>query len=517
MTRGILVNPAVPPEPDKKLVAWKNPINAYRLRDPRCRLWLHADISRPFDLQELRPWEIIRALVDLHGEHIVTLDVSGLAPPKQSAERWRRSRWSWKMEVPSAWLAQQQSWADHAEVLGKDPQITARRGGGSSSHLAWWLHWAWHDIGRRGECKLELATRSITYEQLEELNVLIDLFFTSSNRIGALYGRGLIERTDPRRTLGGELDTLTHSLWHDCRQRDRDVVPDVYELNLLGPSMLKRMGGLEALPLTWPEKNAIKVTPLEGGAALVRTHRLSVDDFNTETWKYEEDIAERSWLLYLFAKAGLTIEQNLQWYPEYVAATEKQAKEAPPSPADQQRQLREQRAAARALFVDLRSCPPSCINLTPKPVLDDKALRRLGHNEEWVTAFDLRGDRNTDAFTLYGRPTADKLQLGSPVRAGSLDPDRAALNFDAYLHGWDGAQVEPGSRTDTRKLKQFKCPKCQGRHFRLRAFFEYADDTASSLDDKDLPRAEDFFTWFSLDARCVACSWKGTVADIETA
>ncbi len=530
MTRGIPKDPSLPPEPSKELTTWKSPTMGHPGRDPNCQLRLYFESQAPINPSSFSFASIFTRLIELFGEHPVRISSRGVNGENlkllgQTGLDWKVRPYRHVIDTMSSWLTRPDALATIAPIFGSHGSFSASRGGGAQRHEVWELDW--HDKVREwpSALTLSIATRHIANDQLPALHDLIFQFYREAASNGAHYGEGTLWR--PRSQVRLATDALPYECYNLTYRSDRATVATVLwpkRFMLLGPHVMDKLGGLTSI-LSFSRKYDLGLQTQFHEFPNGRVFRCGAapdkDDIDSREW--ERSVLEETSslgvdeLLYLFSKVGILDIQNMDWVPGSLQKLLDNRTSKKSSRAQQQRLAREQREATRALFADLRSRPPSCIRLTPKHVHDAKAFRRLGHNEEWVTAFDLRGRDDADALTLHGRPTSDKLILGSPIRAGSLDADRAALSFDAYLHGWDGAQVEPGAKADTPKLMQLKCPKCDGRHFRLRAFFEYADDTASSLDEKDLDRAEDFFTWFSLDARCVACSWKGTVADIETA
>lgn len=86
---------------------------------------------------------------------------------------------------------------------------------------------------------------------------------------------------------------------------------------------------------------------------------------------------------------------------------------------------------------------------------------------------------------------------------------KTSVVFDLDLDGYDaelarlekpGVVLRPRGR---RKMIRFRCVACQGDLARVCARHEYPRDL---LDDPSMaPRAENFFTWFSLVGRCSGC------------
>jgi hypothetical protein len=70
--------------------------------------------------------------------------------------------------------------------------------------------------------------------------------------------------------------------------------------------------------------------------------------------------------------------------------------------------------------------------------------------------------------------------------------------------------------TGTGERTRFACPACQGHVFEVAVSlaYEFSDDEIDEGEDL-ASRPQDFFTWFNLTGRCVACGGLVEIADYE--
>ena len=161
--------------------------------------------------------------------------------------------------------------------------------------------------------------------------------------------------------------------------------------------------------------------------------------------------------------------------------------------------------------------PPRCIREVAVVVeADDRQACDVGH--ECATHFWIQpNEKVLEAYTVYGRGTRELPTLVGPVRVGSLKSERAVFEFDPAVDGWDGEGQSPERllKREAPRLRQFACPECKGRLFRLRAAFEYPLDDELADDPAAWARRQDWFTWFWLVGHCASCEWVGVVAEAE--
>jgi hypothetical protein len=231
-------------------------------------------------------------------------------------------------------------------------------------------------------------------------------------------------------------------------------------------------------------------------------------------WGHFDAVAGARWLLHELHLAGLLTLPTRGWLKRYEEQILERLRER--ATADAQRQRAEAETPQKEGRAPMAS--PRCIQGVGRP---EAPLGREAGSRDEVGSFrvyraDLSGD---DGLTVYGRRGDEPGTLSSPILVGAMKPERAALFFDARIHGWDGELAQHGS-TSTRplgRMTQLICADCGGRLFHVWATFERNDETVH-LDDRLPGRTpDDLFTWFELDARCVACGWSKSVASVECA
>jgi hypothetical protein len=512
-------DPPIFPDPPlpRSLDAWNSPPAGYTDHDPRLMLCLEAEFDTEPSFGQLRLWLVLAQLSALLGDHRVTLSShAGAKHLFRTRFPWRSAPYRTELEGLLSWFADERIW-DPLRVAWPNPwEFTASRGGGKALHTVWRLqHTPVSPVGP-ATLRLDIKARHVRENQISDLRALAVEFFRAASGAGAYYGRGDLLHERGRYEPPSFHNTAFAELWASSARRSAPLVPWVYRFNLLGPTRAARVGGAE--PFLEPSKRItcdIRTEPM-GDGLLVIAHPMHPYQLGSGPLA-PEDLADSQfgsqWVLARFARAGMLAVQNMDWLESHISKEEECKREAKAARA----RGRPKRPRPLTDWLPrLRSRPPRCIRAVALPATDPLPAKLARQIHASTTQFAIRPPADHPGHTLYGRPGRGPTTLSSPIRAGSLNPDRAVFTFDTLRDGWDGAQSTDEVRPTKVRLRQLVCPACDSRHFHLRAIFEYPDDL-DTLGPEEKAHAEDFFTWSWLIARCASCSWQGIVADIECA
>lgn len=515
--------------------SWLSPTYGYDVayRDYAIRLKLFHDHKTEGEIAIIKA--ILRGIREFYGEHTV----GGLASHRRGKPLeigiWKERQHSYHVRAPISTVRDSTDWQALADVEA-DPLLllSAERGTGDKRHYVWSLarsgYW---QTDTHATISLFLSLRHLRHAQLADLERLIDELFTLSIQTGACRsafaepclawhyeGWGMNEAQAPR--LGSE---WPDKLWSLIGPSRVDYVRDICWKLVLSPVTLEPFDGVAGFRDRYREVcsrvlSGWQWTPpvpkeIDGYAI----HSLApltdvIDDEESRPDTHALHTAAAATAMVLGAKQRLLVQcPNL-----FERFSENQSR------LDQ---LQAERMGAETPDLDVadldrivahvRDHPPSCI--AGRGVLiehDDDGAPSVptGRHPDNHVSFRVGLDPK-QSFTVYGRMSRSTECLWGLVLVGSLKRDRAAFVFDAGMHGWDGYNPdrppEDAYSADraTGRLSQFKCPNCDGRHFRLVAEFEFSDETPEPF--------QEHFTWFTLVGECVGCNWAGTVADHECA
>jgi hypothetical protein len=281
---------------------------------------------------------------------------------------------------------------------------------------------------------------------------------------------------------------------------------------LLTPEHLQRLGGAEAFRAPWKGLQAPIFFREMGPCLLIKVSGISKFDLELRT-DFRDSLRPfpNLWLLGQFSESRILATHDMGWAVAWL----KDALRLQAEQRTRKRSMPESKAIHPLVASKvLRRHPPSFLAGRVRPA------ESVG--DSCSVAFDLFGEGlsgkpDNAAWTVYGEPGPDGTLQGR-LLVGSPREERAHVVFDPLRDGYDGAIAEQSSLPrEKRATRQFRCPRCDGRLFRLRATLTYSDDLLETLDAKQRERVWDFFDWFQLAGMCVACQWKGFVADIECA
>lgn len=503
----------------KELDKWRSPVGGFPGRNPNLFLaveaWLPRDTPLVAAPSLLRLFEMLVARL---GDHRVTID-SWLKYKQlyRTGLGWRFQQYTASLHCLVSWLATAEAWRALEPIGSHLFMIEAFRGRGQARQLVWALEW-------HTGCSpfsLRVRTSHFTKGEATEVNELVSQFLRAAADIGALYGRaGLVQRPDETRYSSPEPNfepTQKLHWWERALETGRPVVPGVFRANLLDGARLKQLGGLDALKPLRVGSEGLQVES-HGTHALIWASRLASWHFEQPYGVWGEDhipFAGEA-LLHLFAKGGMLTVQNMDWVEQDIHEwrTHADPKTRPKAPKIKQTRARPQDWLAR-----LQSRPPRWLApcaTAPRTALPAKLAEQFG--PEYVH-FAVEPPPGKPALTLYGAPTGDPVFVGSPVLIGSPTRERALAVFDQMDDGYDaqvlGDDRPPLAARPKRRLRQFKCPSCDGRFFTLRIVLEYTD--LDELEDNEKARAEEFFSWIWIVATCTGCAWAGVAVDVECA
>lgn len=501
---------------------WHSPPGGYPGRHPDEALILDAEFATDPDLERLAPWRLFAAIEALLGRHRVEGFIFGNHPELSDTDDDIKDMGAWnkllatteRLGIPDGWLTLAPAWAALCS-------LKASRGGGALRHTAWlWERQPVH-LYPTGNVRLEIKTRHIPAGRRAELEAVITAFFQCAYDAGCFYGRGDVmipksEDQSPRPFADG----FTETMWQNADGRTKPIVPGVYLINFFTRDRLARLGGPDLLrnfktPFT-PHRKWTRC--IEIGDAVL---------FVTDPWDLASDNREQRergglssdpacWLLGMCSRANMLAVQHTDWMEKEVERAKEYYAEEALRKAEEKRAKHRPAKSLRRWLDELRTRPPRFLrDASASPARGPNPVPG-GHAS--VTQFEIGGTAlggGGEALTLYGRAVRGAGTLGSPIRAGSMQQERAVFTFSLARDGYDGEYGHNG-RELLARLSQFKCPRCDGRLFFLRAVLEYPEDLGELSADEQ-KRAEDFFTWFWLHARCAACQWEGLAADVECA
>lgn len=497
----------MPKPPKLPRSSWKTPPLGYdrKLGWYFC-LEAHFEAA-PIPLVACRPWETVAELLEMLGDHRVSMDSwAGTQRIARSEVDFRKSTYTHKFDAMASTLAKPEFWRRLGPAAEDLWSMEAMRGG-SSPQRVWSL---WNRLGRDDEhvgLALRVARTHVLQSRIktpmDPLWELAQSFLARASAAGACYGRGDMRYThETYREIPFD-PPLTALAWAALRPGRDVAVPDLHSINLLNAQLVRRLGGLEALGHRIDSRtHGWRVEELEGGAVLlmpVAGGPWALD--------FEERSPANTWLNFaaLFSAAGVfAIDVYARAHP-----CDLKAVTAAHDRLEQEQREREARRDGLTQPAAPRPTrPPRFLQGLVKPA---PASRTTPENR---LCFDVVGTGSDGALTVYGLPAGPREFYGV-LRAGSPHAGRAIFSFDARVDGYD-AEIEYPPTLSRRKLAQLVCPSCQGRLFRLRLEVEYPDDL-DPADPQQAARPEDFFSWLTAIARCAGCAWTGTVAEIETA
>jgi hypothetical protein len=140
-----------------------------------------------------------------------------------------------------------------------------------------------------------------------------------------------------------------------------------------------------------------------------------------------------------------------------------------------------------------------------------------------VARFALRCPCGSTAVRILGYTTPSKTSPEGPVflapyALGCSDCGAVTELFDPRRDGYDVEIGDCWSLVGEGDRSEFKCSKCGADQMEVVAGFEYSIDDEDLESDEEMGRhPQDFFTWFMLYGRCIACGAVQDVADYECA
>jgi|GEM_PF-5332693 len=449
---------------------------------------------------------------------------------------WRRAEYSWELAISVEQIRNERVWRlvleDTKDSLS---EVASFRGGGASRHMLWSIN-----LGHSNEFSFQLAKLLPTTDDTDaDENAVLDVWRTYFRVVGtspAIFGDGRLVRVSSDIRGSWDIDypdnfadAYTDHLFGVAKDHGWFGIPAVTPTTYLGGAIVKRLGGVRALrarfdamcddaiaagsidpefPATMPR------APEVCGNGMLAMYASGVSDTSALRYELHDTAAQRLlwWLmdeliaanLFLPARTGRIAEANrlTREYRAKVASGE--INEPGSRTVDSARSIAEYAGMIRTL-------QPRCV--TQGQVAKDCPKRFAPNRVIWRI-----GNLLHSAHPVYGVAVKkDPTALAAPILVGSLRPERAALHFDTMIHGWDGQQNH--ARPSRRRLTQFECPSCRGRLFKTWAAFEH-DGSPSELpvdDPENCPNPQDYFTWFTLVTKCVACGETGMTCDEECA
>jgi hypothetical protein len=226
-------------------------------------------------------------------------------------------------------------------------------------------------------------------------------------------------------------------------------------------------------------------------------------------------------LLHHYAKAGMLVVQNMDWIEEQYQTWRDHSdpvtrRELNRQQVNQQ-QARKPKRSMEDWIEKLRTRPPRWLAGCAGSVKTALPAKLAGEFHSGCVHFSVVPPEGKPAVTLYGAATGDPVLVGSPVLIGSPKRERAVAVFDQMEDGYDAAVVAEEDRPprQARRVRQFRCPSCEGRFFQVRVVLEYSG--LDELEEAERERAEEFFSWVWVVAACAGCGWVGVATDVECA
>jgi hypothetical protein len=503
--------------------------------------------------QHLQLWEIMRHLVEILGDH--RLQFCSIASERVLVKSPLPWRGRGSLRTSLAAMTNRQFWIDAQPAFSDLCALEVRRGTAENRHFTWWMKYEPRatygqppmDTVGLPSWELAISVAHIPEGAGKSVQSLVDTVFRigSESRSCAGGRAGLVQRvpivvaprtdlyavpdTDHYRPMRGEGSLHRDHIWR-ARPAGRPLIPFIARTNLLAPGHLKKFGGMARLRraaddlTSEPEYPAFTPTSLKNGYAKLQFADIDEDYLSVCEDGYDHigNVGYR-WVVQEAAGAGMFVFQSDHWEANARVAA-RHARMAAAEAVEYQRSAGVNasftgmsKAELRAELAYLWSNPPRCVRDVAVAVLPGESEASGPH--DCTTEFWIRPNTRDEAFAVYGTPMRDTNQLGSPIRVGAVRRERAAFTFDMESDGWDGefSTRERLLRPHPRRTKQFVCPECQGRMFKLRAAFEYPLDGELASDKAAWSHRQDYFTWFWLLARCAACDWRGTVGDCECA
>jgi hypothetical protein len=494
--------------------AWKTPARGFEGANPRLALVIQADFPSAASLAAAQLPSMFSAILEAFGDHEVTIYSDH--DPKQLFAMdwpWHSVRLLTKLKTTVGTLAADKFWSHARSLLASGMTIEAVRGGGAYRHEVWYCECDRPNSHAGTSVSFRFSGVHLAEWEDRRADNLALAILSAAAQSNAHYGRAEVEHR-----LGYSIaDAFSGAppssadLWEASPLRSEPLVPWVYSYNLLSKAHLDRLGSLEepcsfcdpyeyAQTVNFPQASIITCRKFsdspnfwtEGVGSLCSPSQLSVSTSPASLW-----------LLFKFAQASmLTIQHSERIHTHLRDEYSRPARhQTPPVPETQ------------TPLPDFKDHAPRCIQTSATFVPPAQLRSPLSELGSHAAVFEILRPNSIPGLTIYSSQSHD-----DDVRflVGSNKPDRAALYFNALLHGWNGETNKNPKRVPPARLTQTKCPRCDGRHFAVFAGFE-PDDHASSLTGEDRLHPQDFFTWFWLHARCVACNWQDTVADVECA
>lgn len=480
--------------------------------DRKARLLLGETMGRAVDtpLTEIPTDDVLAAMLEIplarvrEGRKTGRLD--GFVFMGRTAGRWPRAR-------TSAYLDWMVPWPTRTDPLGKwdDPCLT-----------------------------VELSLVDLPEAAGLLLPAMVDRFFARAAGTGACtYAEAEVLPLRFGRGSGSDLIALSDLseravdvLWGALRDDRHGYLPGVRPASLLSKRHLAKLGGrgaflkeLRTFSATDPPGCTPMAKPLANGMLLV-----CPDDGVLEhpedrySFGMVESNVGPAWLLVRYAQAGLLIVQA----PDAMRALEREwtatrtdldasriAREAGAPAAAQEIAARQ--AAFEEFMARMWQSPPAFIASVahPVPKAERSAIGRSrgGHGAN-LTAFRIARTKGLEPVGLWG-PISSRGEFWYPYFIGGPSAKTALAVFDPSKHGFDG-EHGAGRRILRKTPDAYHCVRCGHDRFHITTMFEYSEPEEIT-DPEERARAQDFFTWFWLIARCAGCKHRAEVGSAECA
>ena len=146
-----------------------------------------------------------------------------------------------------------------------------------------------------------------------------------------------------------------------------------------------------------------------------------------------------------------------------------------------------------------------------------------GKLQDQSVKFQLACTCGAGEFSILGFPMPSPAYPGQTIFAAPISLSCYACGkteplFKPSHDGYDGEIDSSASVAGSGNPSKFLCPKCEGTTHLTAVSLEYSIDDDEMEDWEELAaKPQDFFTWFSLFAKCTKCGYQADVADYECA
>lgn len=506
--------PPLPDKLDRSFDKWKSPTRGYANRDPLLVYDLFVEMQPRPDPDKLALWSLLRHLLDILGDHRVKLTtlLESTSKAFRTGLPWRTRTHRVELEAPLSWFCDPGPWSQLRPIFEPMWAMEAYRGGGTGRHRVWALEF-WSSLwpAAPATLELELKTRHIPGKTLRDLPLITEQFFRNAHAANAIYGNGGIFREVLNRSWPYTRSGQFAYLWRDSPRLSGTLVPWVYEINFFDAARTRHMGP----PPRKRDDTDLHVTVPMGEACLIRPRKIDDYEVGPDRYRYRCDgpDCDNVDLLARLMAAKMLVVQHLDALHEQ---WDRRDAEYERKAALRKKQAFKPRRSIESWLSSLRTRPPRFLQDRAEPDLSTLSRALAEHIHPRTTRFLIRRPDDPRPLAVFGASSRDTTTLHGPLLFGSAKRERAAAAFNPAKDGYDGELSGADADDTPRRLKQFACPRCDGRSFNLRAALEYPDDL-DDLEESHRARAEDFFTWLWIIGRCPACAWEGIIADHECA